>query len=213
VRRSLRVRLDDTSAAVFEIVQGDGMTDCDRPPPRSILKDPLEGSRRMRGRERRQERREERREGEGRGDGKNRYLMREKLVSLGDDFWIEKEDGQRVFRVDGKALRVRKTLNFEDANGERLATIQERMLRVKDSMEVEGPGGERLAMVKKALISPLRDRFTVKIEDGPTCRSRATSSTTNTRSAKVATKSPRSPRSGSAFVTPTASRSIPDSPT
>jgi uncharacterized protein YxjI len=121
----------------------------------------------MRGRERRRERREARREGGDGGDGVSRYQMREKLVSIGDDFWIENEDGQRVFRVDGKALRVRKTLSFEDAHGERVATIQERMLRVRDSMEVEGPDGERLAMVKKALISPLRDRFTVTIKDGP----------------------------------------------
>ena len=48
-----------------------------------------------------------------------------------------------------------------------LAKVQERMLRVKDSMEIEGPGGERLAMVKKALITPLRDRWVVKIGDGP----------------------------------------------
>jgi uncharacterized protein YxjI len=41
------------------------------------------------------------------------------------------------------------------------------MLRVKDSMEIEGPRGERLAMVKKALITPLRDRWVVKIGDGP----------------------------------------------
>jgi uncharacterized protein YxjI len=34
-------------------------------------------------------------------------------------------------------------------------------------MEIEGPGGERLAMVKKALITPLRDRWIVKIAGGP----------------------------------------------
>lgn len=40
------------------------------------------------------------------------------------------------------------------------------MMRVKDSMEVERPNGEQLAMVKKALISPMRDRFIVKIKNG-----------------------------------------------
>jgi uncharacterized protein YxjI len=94
-------------------------------------------------------------------------MMREKLVSIGDDFWIENEAGQKVFKVDGKALRVRDTLKFEDAHGNELAKVQERKLRVKDSMEIEGPDGNRLAMVKKALISPVRDRFTVKMSDGP----------------------------------------------
>jgi uncharacterized protein YxjI len=69
--------------------------------------------------------------------------------------------------VDGKALRVRQTLVFEDAHGRELCRIQERMLRIKDSMEIEGPNGEQLAMVKKALITPVRERWIVKVKNGP----------------------------------------------
>jgi len=116
--------------------------------------------------ERRQERKEER-ETFGRRGSATRYQMREKLVSIGDDFWIEDENGKKVFKVDGKALRIRKTLKFEDAHGNMLAQIQERKLRVKDSMEVEDAQGNRVAMVKKAIISPIRDRFTVRIKNGP----------------------------------------------
>jgi len=116
------------------------------------------------GRRRRQERSEDRGPG---GGGDNRYQMREKLVSIGDDFWIESGRGQKVFKVDGKALRVRNTLNFEDRSGNVLCKIQERKLRVKDSMEVEGSDGQQVAMVKKAIISPVRDRFIVKIKNGP----------------------------------------------
>ncbi len=115
----------------------------------------------MRGRERRQERRERRR-----GGGPVRYQMRERLLAIGDDFWIEDEHGERAFRVDGKALRVRDTLVFEDADGHELARIQERKARVRDSMEIEDPEGGRIAMVKKALVSPLRDRFEVEVDDG-----------------------------------------------
>jgi uncharacterized protein YxjI len=93
--------------------------------------------------------------------------MRQKMVTIGDDFWIENAAGQKVFKVDGKALRVRDTLKFEDAHGNELCKIQERKLRVKDSMEIEGPAGERLAMVKKALITPVRDRWVAKIGNGP----------------------------------------------
>src|SRR6185503_2316478 len=52
-------------------------------------------------------------------------------------------------------------------DGRKLAKIQERMARIKDSMEIEDDDGHRVAMVKKALIAPLRDRWTVKIGDGP----------------------------------------------
>lgn len=117
----------------------------------------------MRGR--REERREER--GPGGGAGNTHYQMRQKMVSIGDDFWIENDRGERVYKVDGKALRVRQTLVFEDAHGNELAKIQERMMRVKDSMEIEGPHGERLAMVKKALITPVRERWVVKVKEGP----------------------------------------------
>ena len=116
--------------------------------------------------ERRDERQDDRQLGRP-GGGGNRYQMRQKMVSIGDDFWIENEQGQKVFKVDGKALRVRQTLVFEDAHGNKLAQIQERKLRVKDSMEIEGPNGENLATVKKAMLTPVRERWTVKIKGGP----------------------------------------------
>ena len=122
----------------------------------------------MKGRERRQDRREDRSPDRGAdGGGKNRYQMREKMVSIGDDFWIENIAGQRTYKVDGKALRVRDTLNFEDAHGNLLCKIQERKVRVKDSMEVEDASGSRVAMIKKAIVSPVRDRYSVQIKNGP----------------------------------------------
>ena len=33
-----------------------------------------------------------------------------KTFSIGDDFWIENNRGERAFTVDGKTLRVRDTL-------------------------------------------------------------------------------------------------------
>ena len=116
------------------------------------------------GRARRRDRRQARR---GRAPVFRRYQMRQKLIAFGDDFYIENEQGQKVFKVDGKVLRVRDTLIFKDMQGSKLCQIQERMLRVKDTMDIEGPDGRTLATVKKALITPLRDRWTVKIKGGP----------------------------------------------
>jgi uncharacterized protein YxjI len=118
----------------------------------------------MRGR--REERRDDRQLGRP-GGGGNHYQMRQKMVSIGDDFWIENDSGQKVFKVNGKALRVRQTLVFEDAHGNELCKIQERVARVKDSMEIENPQGGQVAMVKKAMITPLRERWVVKIKNGP----------------------------------------------
>jgi uncharacterized protein YxjI len=93
--------------------------------------------------------------------------MRQKLIAFGDDFYIENEAGQKVFKVDGKVLRVRDTLKFKDMRGNVLCQIQERMLRIKDVMAIEDGRGSKVAEVKKALITPLRDRWTVKIRNGP----------------------------------------------
>ena len=111
--------------------------------------------------------RSEQREVFGRGGTATRYKMREKLVSFGNDFWIENESGQRAFKVDGKMLRVRDTLFFEDPAGRELCKIQARVLTIRDTMTIQGPNNETMATVKKAMITPLRDRWTVKVGNGP----------------------------------------------
>jgi uncharacterized protein YxjI len=94
-----------------------------------------------------------------------RYQMRQHLLSIGDDYWIEDEDGRRAFRLDGKALRLRTTFVLEDAAGNEVAKLQERKLSVRDKMEIER-GGRSIATVKKALVG-IRDRFSIDVEGGP----------------------------------------------
>jgi uncharacterized protein YxjI len=91
--------------------------------------------------------------------------MREKMFAIGDDFWIENGDGERAFKVDGKALRLRETLVLENASGEEVYKIQEKKLSVRDRMEIER-GGDKVATIKKALISPLRERYSIGVETG-----------------------------------------------
>ena len=97
----------------------------------------------------------------------NRYQMRQKMVSIGDDFWIENEHGDEVFKVDGKALRIRDTMIFEDPHGVELCRIEERLLKIKDTMDIKGPDREKVATVQKDIFSPFRDRWDIEITDGP----------------------------------------------
>jgi len=96
-------------------------------------------------------------------DRVHRYQMQEKLLSIGDDYWIEDESGQRAFKVDGKAFRIRDTFVLEDAAGQEVAKIQERKLTIRDTMKIERSGGD--ATVKKALVG-FRDRFKIEVEGG-----------------------------------------------
>lgn len=93
-----------------------------------------------------------------------RFVMREKLFSIGDDFWIEDDGGEHAYKVDGKALRARKTFILQDPSGQQVAHIQDRVMRVRGTMEIERDD-ETLATVHKALIG-IRDRFEIDLEHG-----------------------------------------------
>ena len=92
-----------------------------------------------------------------------RFQMREKLISIGDDYWIEDEEGNKRFRVNGKAVRVRDTWVLEDLSGNEVALIREKKLSIRDAITIEVGGTE--AKVKKALVG-LRDRFHVEVDGG-----------------------------------------------
>jgi uncharacterized protein YxjI len=93
-----------------------------------------------------------------------RFVMREKLIAIGDDYWIEDDEGRRAFKVDGKAFRLRETFVLEDASGDEVARIQERKLSIRDKVAIER-GGDTAATVHKAMIG-FRDRFAIDVSDG-----------------------------------------------
>jgi uncharacterized protein YxjI len=93
-----------------------------------------------------------------------RFQMREKLLAIGDDFWIENDRGERAYKANGKALRLRETFVLEDTSGAEVARIQERKLSVRDKVAIERRG-DRVATVHKALVG-IRDRFAIDVESG-----------------------------------------------
>jgi len=100
-----------------------------------------------------------------REEGSSRYRMRQKLVAFGDDYWIENGLGRRVYFVDGKAFRLREHLAFKDMQGNELAAIQEKVMHVKDTYSIYR-NGQVLATVKKALVTPLRQRYDIHVAGG-----------------------------------------------
>ena len=54
---------------------------------------------------------------------------------------------------------------LEDPSGNELFTVQEKKLHIRDTMDIER-GGQTAARVKKALITPLRERFSIEVEGG-----------------------------------------------
>ena len=81
-----------------------------------------------------------------------KYLVRDRLLGIGDDYWIEDEHGHKAFLVDGKAMRLRDTFELKDTQGQVLIDIRRRMFALRDTMVVER-GGEPLATVRRKRLS------------------------------------------------------------
>ena len=98
--------------------------------------------------------------------GARRYRLHQKMISIGNDYWIENEQGEKVYKIDGK-VGIHKSFNLEDARGNRLAKVHKVLVSLKETMEIAGASGEQIATVKKDLITPLREHFVVKVTNGP----------------------------------------------
>jgi uncharacterized protein YxjI len=94
-----------------------------------------------------------------------RYLVQERVFSFTADFWIEDENGERVFFVDGKALSLRETFELRDASGNIRALIRKKLFAMRDTMDIEGRDGV-IATVRPAFFSPIRHRYEVTLADG-----------------------------------------------
>lgn len=93
------------------------------------------------------------------------YKLRQRLLSLGEDYDVMDANGKRAFHVDGKLLRIRETFVIEDAAGKEVATVQQKLIAVRRTMRVLR-GGELVATIRKALLTPFRDKWMIDVEGG-----------------------------------------------
>ena len=91
-----------------------------------------------------------------------RYVMRQKLLSFGDDFTIKDEEDHDVYFVDGKAFSFGDQASFRDMGGRELAYIRQKVFAWGKTYEIERDG-QVAAVVKRHLFSLLHHRFTVDV--------------------------------------------------
>jgi uncharacterized protein YxjI len=91
-----------------------------------------------------------------------RYVMREKILSWGDDFTIRDAEGRDAYCVDGKVFSFGDKLAFKDMEGRELVRIEQKLLSLGPQYEIIR-GDETVAVVKKHLFTLLRARFTVDV--------------------------------------------------
>lgn len=94
-----------------------------------------------------------------------RYLVRDRIFGIGEDYWIEDETGRKVYLVDGKALRLRETFEIKDREGRVLVTLRKKMLSLRDAMTMERDD-RPFATIRRKRLSLLRNHFRVELVDG-----------------------------------------------
>lgn len=94
-----------------------------------------------------------------------RFLVRDRILGFGEDYWIEDQNGNKVFLVDGKAMRIRDTFELKDTHGRVLIDIHKKMLALRDTMVIERDG-EPLATIRRKRFSLLRNHYRVSLVDG-----------------------------------------------
>ena len=94
-----------------------------------------------------------------------RYVMKQKLFSWGDDFYIRDEEGRDVFLVDGKALSFGDQLSFRDLEGRELAFIRQKLMSWGRRSEIYR-NGALVAVVKKELFTFFSCKFIVDARTG-----------------------------------------------
>jgi uncharacterized protein YxjI len=92
-----------------------------------------------------------------------RYVMRQKIFCLGDDFAIKDEHGREAFYVDGKVFTLRKTLSFLDAKKNEVARIVKRIISIGPVYDVYDGAGRQVATVSKKLFTLFRCKFSIDV--------------------------------------------------
>jgi uncharacterized protein YxjI len=90
------------------------------------------------------------------------YVIRERFFSIGDDFDILDEHGEKVLHVDGKVLSVRNKVVIEDLSGAEVASVHRQLVALRPTYEVR-IGGEKAAEVRRKLFTPFREKFTIDV--------------------------------------------------
>ena len=98
--------------------------------------------------------------------GINRYIMRQRIFAIGQDFNINDATGQPRFKIDGKVRVVKESLKFRDMQGNLLYKLDEKVLRIRKSFDILDANGRVVAKVHNAIVDPLRERFTIEIPGG-----------------------------------------------
>ena len=91
-----------------------------------------------------------------------RYVLKQKLLSFADDYYIRDESGADIYYVDGKVFSIGNKLSFQDLQGHELAYIRQHVLSLTPTYEIFRDG-KLAAKIQKHLFALIHHRFSVDV--------------------------------------------------
>lgn len=91
-----------------------------------------------------------------------RYVMKQKIFSLGNDFTIKDDAGRDRYFVDGRVLSFGHKLSFQDMQNNELAFIRQKLFAWGPTYAIER-SGTPVARIRKALFTFFRCKFTIRV--------------------------------------------------
>ena len=92
------------------------------------------------------------------------FALHQTLLSFTGDAWIEDDQGNRLYEVDGK-VALSRTLDLLDQAGTILYTLQQPLMSLHRSFAISR-GDRAVGNVEKELFTFLGDRFTISLTEG-----------------------------------------------
>jgi len=92
-----------------------------------------------------------------------RYIMKQKVFSLGDKFAIQNEKGEDTFFVSGEVFSLGHELSFGDSQGNELLLIKQKLLSWGPTYELYR-GEEHVATIKKEMFTLFQCTFDIHID-------------------------------------------------
>lgn len=91
-----------------------------------------------------------------------RFVLREKFLAFGEDFYIQDEHGNNVLFVDGKVFSIGDKLSIQDLRGNEVAAVRQRLIALRPTYEIIRDG-QHAATINKALFTVFGDRFKIDV--------------------------------------------------
>jgi uncharacterized protein YxjI len=93
-----------------------------------------------------------------------RYVMKQKVFSIGDKFAIRNENGEDAFFVNGEVFSLGHKLSFEDPQGNELLFISQKLLSLGPTYELYR-GQEHVATIKKEIFTFFQCTFDIHLDE------------------------------------------------